>query len=910
MFFIKKITIIFSCILCIFLQNYAVAQNYNFKNYNTEQGLAQSQVTSIFQDSDRNMWFGTNSGGVSKFNGSKFYNYNTNNGLLSNFVFSVSENKSKEIIFGTDKGVSVLKGNKFTNYNQLDNKLLPQIFSTLNENNRIWIGTEKGVYQFENNKIKKFVGNELLNNSTVLSMVIDNTNRIWFATTQNGVICFNASSKQFTSYNKTTKLCDDYVFSLAQDSDGKMLIGTTGGLNTIDAKGNVDSIRYIKHQFNIGFRSLVSKTHTGNWYGTSGEGLYRYENKVLTNYNSENGLTNNTILSLYEDQEKNIWIGTDGEGVFKYSGDRFVSYSTKNGLEENYINAVAVDYEGNYFLGLRFKGITKISGKTNSHYKADFVSKNSLPDNNVNTILTASDGKLYMGTQEGFCVYENNRFKLIENSNFKQQYILSLYEDSEKNIWIGTANGAFVMKDNIINEVAELNKQKKGEVPLTVYNFIEDKNGQLFISTTEGLYTFRSNMVVRVPDIKSLVLNSVKDFKNNLWFGTEEGLYFYNYNAFTKFSQTNDALANTINLLQVDNYRRLIVGTNTGLEAINLNDYYNNKTTIKHFSKEDGLIGLESNFNASCKDRLGRILIGTTNGLEIYDPRLDTKNNIESKTKITSAKLFFGQENIFKYSGNKDSSLILPEHLKLPFNKNHITFHFVGVSLTAPEKVFYKYKLDGLDEDWSPETNKTEATYSSLQPGTYKFLVKSCNNDGLWNKEAVAYEFEVLAPWYKTWWFYTLCVIVLISAISLYNYYNTKKLIADKQKLEQVVSIRTSELRSEKEKVEVINKEVIEQKSIIEHKNVEMMDSIKYAKNIQEALLPNLNEVNHLFENNFILYMPKDIVSGDFYWFAKQGDTSYMASVDCTGHGVPGAFLSIVGSNFLKQGHVWIGWAE
>jgi len=213
----------------------------------------------------------------------------------------------------------------------------------------------------------------------------------------------------------------------------------------------------------------------------------------------------------------------------------------------------------------------------------------------------------------------------------------------------------------------------------------------------------------------------------------------------------------------------------------------------------------------------------------------------------------------------------------------------------------YQYKLEGLDDDWTPSTSKTEATYSSLPPGNYMFKVKAMNNDGLWNQEPVTFEFVISPPWYKTWWFYTICVITLIGGFWLYNFTHTKKLIADKQKLEVQVTERTKELREEKEKVEVINKEVIEQKTVIEHHNIEIMDSIKYAKNIQEALLPSLNEINSLFKNSFVLYMPKDIVSGDFYWATKKDTKFFIAVCDSTGHGVPGAFMSLLNISFLNE---------
>ncbi len=209
--------------------------------------------------------------------------------------------------------------------------------------------------------------------------------------------------------------------------------------------------------------------------------------------------------------------------------------------------------------------------------------------------------------------------------------------------------------------------------------------------------------------------------------------------------------------------------------------------------------------------------------------------------------------------------------------------------------------MEGLDNEWTPEDSKNEVTYSSIPPGTYTLMVKACNNEGLWNKNPSTFVFTVNPPWYNTWWFYISCTIVLVSSVFAYNYIKTNKLKKDKEKLEGIVNERTKELREEKEKVEVINKEVIQQKAEIENKNIEITDSIKYAKNIQEALLPSLAETENAFTDSFILYLPKDIVSGDFFWHSEHNNIHYIAAADCTGHGVPGAFMSIVGNNLLHE---------
>jgi ligand-binding sensor domain-containing protein/serine phosphatase RsbU (regulator of sigma subunit) len=900
---------IYTFFYILYCYNIVLSQTYNFKNFTTEQGLPQSQVLTIYQDKIGNLWFGTNGGGAGKYNGNKINTITDNDGLISNIIYSITENASNELLFGTDKGISVYDGSKYSNFSEKDGLKSSLIFKLLNDNDKVWIGTQEGVYIYQNHKITRFTDNFFLSKSSVYTMFIDNNHNIWFGTIQNGIYYYNTKTKNFKNFTTTNGLSHNLVFSIGQNEKNELLVGTQEGLNIIDANFNITAPAGFERQENIAFSSTTKATSNSCYFGTFAEGMIEYDfkkNKKIKKYNLSNGLTNNAILSLFKDREQNIWIGTDGSGVYKFKNEKFTYYTKNNGLPENSINAVSQDVFGNIWIALKTNGLCKISKNgTYEFFKQNDPNSKGLTDNNVNAILSLKNGRVLFGTNEGFCAYENGKLHVISNTNFDKKYILTLFQSKNNTIWIGTNNGLFSYHNDVITEETSLNALKQEGLDLPIFSIGEDKESNLWVGTEQGVIkldkTSKPTLYNKSNTFSSSrIVSIIQDEKQNLWFGTEEGVFHYDYKTFLKISQKNGLTSNACNFLQKDNNNRLIIGQNTGIDLLSISDFYKGKISIQHLGKADGLLSLESNFNASFKDKEGRILIGTNNGLEIYNPKLDTKNIQEAITTINSVKLFFGQYDINKYA-TKDSTSALPKDLKLPFNKNHLTFDYIGVSLTAPEKVLYQYKLEGLDENWTPPTSKTEATYSSLQPGKYTFFVKATNNDRVWNKEAVSYSFEILAPWYKTWWFYIICIIVLISSIMFYNSYKTKKLVADKQKLEAQVTERTKELREEKEKVEFINKEVIEQKSVIEHKNLEITDSIKYAKNIQEALLPSLNEVNSLFPNSFVLYMPKDIVSGDFYWFAKNGNTRFIAAVDCTGHGVPGAFMSIVGNTLLHE---------
>jgi serine phosphatase RsbU (regulator of sigma subunit) len=251
----------------------------------------------------------------------------------------------------------------------------------------------------------------------------------------------------------------------------------------------------------------------------------------------------------------------------------------------------------------------------------------------------------------------------------------------------------------------------------------------------------------------------------------------------------------------------------------------------------------------------------------------------------------------------------LPVSLVLPYNENHITFQFIGISLNIPSKVKYRWQLKGADKEISPSQNKTEITYSNLAPGKYVLVVWSCNDNGDWNKTPQSFIFTITPPFWQTIWFYSLVFVFLLFSVYLVFKWRVRSLQQARDNLKKQVDERTVELRKEKELVEIQNTEIGDQKEQLEQqrdelneKNISITDSIHYAKRIQSAIMQPLSSAHKsLKDKMFILYEPKDIVSGDFFWFAEIDDHSIVAVADCTGHGVPGAFMSMIGITFLNK---------
>ncbi len=886
------------------------AQTYDFRNYNVDDGLAQSQVYCIYQDSKGYMWFGTNGGGASKFDGKKFQNLSTGNGGLSDYIYSIDEDKRQNLYFGTYDGLQIK--NKFNDVRFDSTNGLPHntVYKVLiDKTEKVWIGTYKGVcFLNANKKPQKLIGDKKLEGAAIWTIYQDNAGNYWFGTIQDGACCYSPSKNKFTWINTAKILNSNFVRSFNEDTKGNILIGTVAGLIEVDKEYNLKKVEF-KDGYkteNLGFTNISKDKNLNLWYCTD-DGIIKISGNNLEQFTTKNGLCGNIILSSYIDTEGNLWFGSDGFGISKLTAEAWVNYGVKDGLTGDYVNCIYQSKSGAYWMGIRDNGLLKMQGKIFTSFKVN--TKNitaGLVDNNVNCI-TEYNNQLWIGTSAGLSVMsENGNLNNYLHTNGAPIAIYSILHASNGIHYLGTKKGLFVFENELATPVEIVNKLQTSE-DFPVYSMLEDNNKNIWLSMGiggairyDGKSIQRFNSKNKFTD-KS-VYNCVKDKHGNLWFGTEEGLFYYNFKEFVNVSEKEGLSSNQAYFLLFDAKNNLWIGTNKGIDELNVDEFLSGKKiSIKHFGKEEGLKGLECNMNATIKDAEGKLWFGTVKGITTFNPRFEKINYNEPVCSINAIKISFEKIDLSKYSSALDSLSELPINLELPYGKNHVTFDFIGISQTNPNKVQYEFKLDGVDNDWVPPTNKTEVTYSSLQPGDYIFYLKAMNNDGFWNKEPLAFKFTVLPPWYRTWWFYTLCVIIALVAISSFNAYKTKKLRQDKIKLENEVTLRTKELREEKEKVEVINKEVIEQKTVIEHKNHEITDSIKYAKNIQEALLPAVTSLQKDFPESFVLYMPKDIVSGDFYWFAKRDGKNYFAAADCTGHGVPGAFMSIIGNALINE---------
>ncbi|MDQ3049238.1 MAG: SpoIIE family protein phosphatase, partial [Bacteroidota bacterium] len=536
----------------------------------------------------------------------------------------------------------------------------------------------------------------------------------------------------------------------------------------------------------------------------------------------------------------------------------------------------------------------------------------------------------------GINIFSKGEFKhLTTVPQLLQSNILSLMTDERSDLWVGTQfDGVFVLEKkgdtySLKRHIKELN----GVDILAAVRIIQDKKGSVWIATfSAGLFRLEGEKVTHYTSEKGLGTNNLLtlycDVKDRLWIGTiDAGVLKFENEKFTAWSE-KEGLANKsvwsisgdkkgnlyfgtgeggLSCFDEKKFRNLGIadglcsnyipaltwdpvedclwlGTNNGINKVKLKDNFD-IASIRLYSEQEGFKGIEVNQNGILLDDNGYLWLGTINGLSKYNRAFDSPNTTAPKLHLNNIQLFYQNVDWKNYTEEVDPRNNLPVSLNLSHRNNNLTFHFQA--LTA-DNVQYTFILEGQDEEWSPMTTNTQAVFSNINPGrSYTFKVKAVNSNGVWSNEVVSFSFSVAPPWWQTWWFYTLAVLLILVAVYAFINYRTSKLAKEKKILEEKVTERTVELKGANDKLSVAFNDI--------------RDSINYAKKIQDAILPLEDEIKRALPQSFVLFKPRDVVSGDFYWFNRKEERIYIAAVDCTGHGVPGAFMSMIGNSLLNE---------
>ena len=829
--------------------SYAQSKNLIFNNINIEQGISQSTIEDIFQDSEGYIWLGTNDG-LNRYNGYEFkiYNYEEyQNSISHNGITDITEDKYGNIWVNTVSGVNKInkKTEKISNYTEINGKIKEDSTTEIivTKDNNILVGTYEGlnIYNAKEDRFDIILEQkDGILSSCIYSIDEDINGNIWIGT-ELGLNKLSKDFKVLETYTSESEIynifCDDengFVWA-GSDSSGLLKIDTktkevTQYINDIEDENSIPAnqvgaiIRDIKGNLWVGTTNGLAR------YNEKNDSFDVYKNKVY----DKNSLVYNDVRSIIEDREGVLWVGTySGISIFDTeSSIKYYNAGLDDGylLSENMVHGIYEDDEGYLWIGSRTKGVNIIDRENNTSKSISMEHNNVIQSNSINDITVYKDF-IFVATDAGVLKI-NKKENTIQNYNLEDGLIGENVKDifvCDKNyLWIGSTNGLNLLdieNDKIIDMTDYVDE---GSYVRYVY---QGQDGSYYIGFLRdgGLGIIEPNSketkyYKNIPNDKtSISSNRVRyineDSKGNIWIGTSYGLNKYDpkTKVFKRYTTSDGIANNTIYGVLVDDNDNIWVSTNKGISQI---DTKNN--TVNNLSVTDGLQGNEFNGNAAFKSKSGELFFGGINGLNAFYP--EDVNSINNKSKV----IFDG----FKVN---DKDYLDINGLKFGNNTENIKIKFFTPVYSSNKNISYEYELIGSNSS-KATTKENYVIYNDLLPGKYTFKVRAVDSRGdISDSETI--EFSIKYPF---WMSPIACFIYLVIAI-LFIINNKYKL----KYLDRLVKSRTKELEEQMIKNEELYNNNIK---IEENKN-------KYLVNLSHELRTPLNVISST--NQLLLELSK-----------------------------------------------------
>ena len=829
--------------------SYAQSKNLIFNNINIEQGISQSTIEDIFQDSEGYIWLGTNDG-LNRYNGYEFkiYNYEEyQNSISHNGITDITEDKYGNIWVNTVSGVNKInkKTEKISNYTEINGKIKEDSTTEIivTKDNNILVGTYEGlnIYNAKEDRFDIILEQkDGILSSCIYSIDEDINGNIWIGT-EFGLNKLSKDFKVLETYTSESEIynifCDDengFVWA-GSDSSGLLKIDT----KTKEVKQYINNIEDLNSLPANQVGAIIRDSKGNLWVGTT-NGLARYNEKndsfdVYKNkVYDKNSLVYNDVRSIIEDREGVLWVGTySGISIFDTeSSIKYYNAGLDDGylLSENMVHGIYEDDEGYLWIGSRTKGVNIIDRENNTSKSISMENNNVIQSNSINDITGYKDF-IFVATDAGVLKI-NKKENTIQNYNLEDGLIGENVKDifvCDKNyLWIGSTNGLNLLdieNDKIIDMTDYVDE---GSYVRYVY---QGQDGSYYIGFLRdgGLGIIEPNSketkyYKNIPNDKtSISSNRIRyineDSKGNIWIGTSYGLNKYDpkTKVFKRYTTSDGIANNTIYGVLVDDNDNIWVSTNKGISQI---DTKNN--TVNNLSVTDGLQGNEFNGNAAFKSKSGELFFGGINGLNAFYP--EDVNSINNKSKV----IFDG----FKVN---DKDYLDINGLKFDNNTENIKIKFFTPVYSSNKNISYEYELIGSNSS-KATTKENYVIYNDLLPGKYTFKVRAVDSRGdISDSETI--EFSIKYPF---WMSPIACFIYLVIAI-LFIINNKYKL----KYLDRLVKLRTKELEEQMIKNEELYNNNIK---IEENKN-------KYLVNLSHELRTPLNVISST--NQLLLELSK-----------------------------------------------------
>lgn len=713
----------------------------------THPGFRSTSAIKLLEDYQQNIWIGTNGDGLAKMEEDRFTMITENDGLPSNIIRQIYEDREGRIWIGTAGGLAMYdpQSKSIKTFPAFKHSLIELIYQ--DSRSRIWLGPgEGGLLEFDGSRFVPGQLHEAFKNRVLLCMLEDYDGNLWFGTKDNGLLALR--NNRLIAFDAEDGIPAKTINSLHHGKNGSVWIG-------------------------------------------SDSGLFRFYKERFSHYSEKAGLNNNLINDLVVDKEENLWISTARGGLGKLSDSKFITYSKPEGLVHGKVNAVFEDRQGRFWIGTdeglsileqgkfletpinkHFTGIrirhiygdhdgtiwfSTYSKKGLVGYKngalRNYSTQDGLSSNRCRVALRDSRGDLWVGTSKGLNRISGSTITTYTRPfQLKNDYIMTLFEDSDQTLWIGTDGGGIAYF-------------KDGEFH--------------FLTAEDGL---AANIIFKV----------FEDSRKNLWIATNGGMSRYQNGKFINYTVKEGLQADAIFQAIEDDRHNLWMLANVGIFSIPLNDFYHysegeiSRISATLYDTTDGLRASITPTSWGVKAKDGKLWLPTMDGIALINP-LDIRiNPIPPATHLEKVLI--------------DDKPFTPDQLKTLYPEyKRIEFKFTALSYVVPSKVKFQYMLKGFDHQWSEPNSKRETSYTTLPPGHYSFRLRAANNDGVWSPSVVYASFTQKPYFYQTVWFLVVIASILAGLLLLAYFLRIRALRRRQVMLEDLLSERTKDLEIEKE---------------------------------------------------------------------------------------------------------------
>jgi signal transduction histidine kinase/ligand-binding sensor domain-containing protein len=695
-----------------------------FKIYNRENGaggINSNRFTSLYESADGTLWAGTEDGGLTRYRDRTFKTYTVNDGLPHNGVWAMRDDGSGGLIVSTNTGPARLHGERFETVNGEAGVRLPRCID-LSANGACWYQDPAGMHRSFNGETRSYPMPHSLIGLEVVRVFEDRDGAAWISARYGGIAVIRKDGS-VVSFNKQANPPTLPITAVSQDRQGQMFFGTAGG------------------------------------------GLWSFDgHSFVKQLDASDRLGSDDVRTIFADREGTLWLGRRAAGLAKL-GRQIVSVRTKaDGLIGDNVYPVLEDGKGNIWVGVWEDRLCVSSGLGRM-----FAGRADIPIISATALEEDRDGRLWVGAYSGQVGFlKDNRWTEITGQLGKRLFpVFVIKQSADGSIWIGTRTGLCRYRNGETTRFTVSDGLPSDEVR----DILEDHQGRLWFATFAGLSRREGDRFINLTEANGLSSNHVRtlyeDSDGSLWIGTYDGgLNRLRDQRITRYTTADGLFSNGVFRIIEDNRARFWISSNRGIFQLNkaeLNDFAEGR--IKSVSSvayglADGLINTECNGGqqpAGWKTREGYILLPTQGGLAVIKPETILQNPLPPPVVIESSSL-----------DGRPAQFAAP--IRVGPGQQNLEINYTGLSFVKPEQVRFKYKLEGLNDDWIEAGSRRTAYYAYLPAGSYTFRVLAANSDGLWNTTGAGITVIVTPPFYRTRWFYALVSLGLFGlAFSVYE---------------------------------------------------------------------------------------------------------------------------------------------